>query len=107
MDEREAAHNRGFPTRKFLETDFEVAGARFCCSGNDSPSVAILQAASKDYLFFRKHSLAVISESTCSPHSCKSGSLLERRGCRLRERLRGRRTRRQVRAEWNGEGESL
>jgi len=57
MDEREAAHNRGFPTRDFLGASSEMAGTGFGCSGDDSALAAILQATSKILFHFRKYSL--------------------------------------------------
>lgn len=92
MDEREAAHNRGFPTRDFLGASFEMAGTGFGCSGGDSALVAIFQAASKILDYFRKPPLTDASEATCNLHSCKSDSLLEPHGCRPRERFRVQRT---------------
>jgi hypothetical protein len=44
MDEREAAHDRGFPSRDFLGASFEMAGTGFGWSGHDSPLVAVSQA---------------------------------------------------------------
>jgi hypothetical protein len=57
MDEREAAHHRGFPTRDFLGASSEMAGTGFGCSGHDSALAAILQATSKILFHFRKYSL--------------------------------------------------
>lgn len=107
MDEREAARVGGLPARKFCGTDFEVARTGFGYYGDDLPPVAVLQAASKSSFITRKHSLADLSESTYSLHSCKSGSLLEQRECRLRELFGGRRMHRPARAEWNAADGSL
>jgi hypothetical protein len=49
MDEREAARNRGFPSRDFLGTSFERSGTGFGYSGDDSPLLTVLQAASKSF----------------------------------------------------------
>src|SRR5580698_8689943 len=106
MDEREAACNRGFPSRKLFGTDIEMAGTGFRCSGDGIPLFATPPATSEDFYFFRKYSLAVINESTCSLRSCRTGSPLERPGCKLRARFRGPRRRRQVRAESSGASES-
>src|SRR5580698_3694037 len=93
MDEREAACNRGFPSRKLFGTDIEMAGTGFRCSGDGIPLFATPPATSEDFYFFRKYSLAVINESTCSLRSCRTGSPLERPGCKLRARFRGPRKR--------------
>jgi hypothetical protein len=99
MDEREAAYNRGFPTRKLFGTDTEMAGTGFGCSGGGAPLVATFPAASQSIFFFLKYSLAVISESTCSLRSYRSGSPLERRGCKPQVRFRGPRMHTLMRAE--------
>jgi hypothetical protein len=82
MDEREAARNRGFPSRKLFGTDIEMAGTRFGCSGDGAPVFATFPAASQSFSFSQKYSLAVISESTCSLRNYRSGSLLVQRDCR-------------------------
>jgi hypothetical protein len=52
MDEREAAHNRGFPTRDFLDASSEMAGTGFGCSGHDSALVAIFRRPQKSFSTF-------------------------------------------------------
>ena len=107
MHEREAARHGGLPARVFRGTSFEMAGTGFGYRGNDLPPVALLQAASKSFFFFRKHSLAGFSESTCSLHSCRSGSQLEQRGCKPRGHFFARRMRRPAPTVWNAADGSL
>jgi|SRR5580698_5185091 hypothetical protein len=61
MDEREAAHDRGFPSRDFLGASFEMAGTGFGFSGGDSKLVAIFQAPSKIHFHLRKHPLQTLA----------------------------------------------
>jgi hypothetical protein len=84
-----------------------MAGTGFCCSEGGTLLVATFQAASKNFPFLRKHALTVISESTCSLHSYKSGTLLEQRGCKPQGRFRGLRMRKRERAMLIAASESL
>lgn len=78
MDEREAAHDRSFPTRYFLRARFEMAGAGFGCSGDDSALVAIFQATSKNFFRFRKHLLQTLANQHTVPIAVEAVACLNR-----------------------------
>ena|SRR5271170_2357308 len=78
MDEREAAHNRGFPARDSLSASFEMAGTGCGCSGDDSALVAIFQAASKIFFHFQKHPLQTLANQHAVPITVEAVACLNR-----------------------------